>query len=136
MVPNYPNGEMKKYGFSKDEKLKAKKDLDFLFKKGKWLNSDKLRMVFVSTEGNTKVGVSASKKLFKRAVDRNRIKRLLREAYRLNKDVLAENSEKGFYFMVFWVHSELPKNLEEVQQQYKKLGEKFQSKIQSLNSEN
>jgi ribonuclease P protein component len=54
-----------------------------------------------------KVGVSASARNFKKAVDRNRIKRLLREAYRLNKAVLVEHLEKtGQQFGIFIIYTD------------------------------
>ncbi|WP_395046553.1 ribonuclease P protein component, partial [Flavobacterium sp.] len=49
-----------------------------------------------------KMGVSVSKKYFKKAVDRNYFKRVLRETYRLNKHLLLENSEKKYGFMFFY----------------------------------
>ena len=48
------------------------------------------------------MGVSVSKKYFKKAVDRNYFKRVLRETYRLNKYLLLENSEKKYGFMFFY----------------------------------
>jgi ribonuclease P protein component len=48
------------------------------------------------------MGVSVSKKYFKHAVDRNYFKRLLREAYRLNKHLLIDHLEKPHAFMFFY----------------------------------
>jgi ribonuclease P protein component len=49
-----------------------------------------------------KMGVSVSKKYFKKAVDRNYFKRVLRETYRLNKHILIDNIEKPYAFMFFY----------------------------------
>jgi ribonuclease P protein component len=48
------------------------------------------------------MGVSVSKKNFKKAVDRNYFKRILRETYRLNKHILVDNLDKPYAFMLFY----------------------------------
>lgn len=94
------------------EKLKQKKEIDFLFAKGKWQTNGDLRIISIDTTKkpsedftveNQKVGVSVSKKYFKKAVDRNRIKRLLREVYRLNKELFTETYGNQSLSMIFWV---------------------------------
>lgn len=48
------------------------------------------------------MGVSTSKKYFKKAVERNYFKRVLRETYRLNKHILLDNLDKPYSFMFFY----------------------------------
>jgi ribonuclease P protein component len=48
------------------------------------------------------MGVSVSKKNFKKAVDRNYFKRVLRETYRLNKHLLIDNLNQPYSFMFFY----------------------------------
>ena len=99
------------FGFSKTEKLKSRKAIDELFARGKSQSIFPIRISYqfltieVNEKPGLKVGVSVSKKHFKKAVDRNRIKRLLREAYRLQKNDLLELIEakqlKGFVFFIY-----------------------------------
>ncbi|MFM9988000.1 ribonuclease P protein component [Flavobacterium sp.] len=92
--------------YPKAEKLKSKTTIDLLFSEGKSVSKYPLRLVYVpidlENEEQIKMGVSVSKKYFKKAVDRNYFKRVLRETYRLNKHLLLENSEKKYGFMFFY----------------------------------
>ena len=64
------------------------------------------------------MGVSVSKKYFKKAVDRNRIKRLLREIYRLNKDLFTETYGENSLSMIFWVSKEKPLNYQSLEENF------------------
>lgn len=102
------------FTYPKSEKLKSKKTIDLLFSKGKSVSKYPLRLVYIECDFDTteskefeaeqkiKMGISVSKKYFKRAVDRNYFKRLLREAYRLNKHLLIDHLEKPHAFMFFY----------------------------------
>lgn len=94
------------FTYPNPEKLKSKTTIDLLFSEGKSVSKYPLRLVYVeNTEANAevlKMGVSVSKKYFKKAVDRNYFKRILRETYRLNKAILLENNDKNYAFMFFY----------------------------------
>lgn len=93
------------FSYPKAEKLKSRKTIDLLFSEGKSVSKYPLRMVYVATdEENTKTtfGVSVSKKNFKKAVDRNYFKRVLRECYRLNKRIIQDNLQKPYAIMFFY----------------------------------
>lgn len=95
-----------KFTYPKHEKLKSKTTIDLLFSEGKSVSKYPLRLVYVENkEPNAeliKMGVSVSKKYFKKAVDRNRFKRVLRECYRLNKQQLLDNIDKPYAMMFFY----------------------------------
>lgn len=94
------------FTYPKSEKLKSKTTLDLLFSEGKSVSKYPLRLVYVPVNLGTKkpveIGVSVSKKYFKKAVDRNYFKRVLRETYRLNKQILLESTGKPHAFMFFY----------------------------------
>ena len=122
--------------FPKKEKLKSKKDIGLLFSKGKAITIFPIRLLFVELKDPKddmpfKVGVSVSKRLFKRAVDRNLIKRRMREAYRLNKSLLStEKQSNTTYFNIAFVyigneivdssviHSKLKKAMEKLKEDW------------------
>lgn len=90
-----------KHTLGKQERLCSRKLIDSLFKGGgsRAMSGFPLRMVYAVTERHegepaAQILVSVPKRCFKRAVKRNRIKRLVREAYRLNKHILADALER------------------------------------------
>jgi ribonuclease P protein component len=90
------------FKYPKVTKLKSKKTIDVLFTSGKSIAKYPLRLVYMpckTIETGSKMGVSVSKKYFKKAVDRNYYKRVLREAYRQHKNILAQN-ENPYFFML------------------------------------
>lgn len=99
-----------KFNYPKHEKLKSKTTIDLLFTEGKSVSKYPLRLVYVeNSELNAeliKMGVSVSKKYFKKAVDRNYFKRVLRETYRLNKHLLIDKLDKPHAFMFFYQSKE------------------------------
>ena len=94
------------FSYPKAEKLKSKKIIDLLFSEGKSVSKYPLRLVYIKHDFEEdiplKIGVSVSKKYFKKAVDRNYYKRLLRECYRLNKELLVENLDAKYCCMFFY----------------------------------
>ena len=96
--------------YSKNEKLKSKKAIDYLFSKGKSINAFPIRVIYTKkpTPENTLInaGVVVSKKNIKLAVNRNLIKRRMREAYRLNNQELKSTlNKKGLELDVMFIYS-------------------------------
>lgn len=94
------------FTYPKNERLKSKTIIGLLFSEGKSVSKYPLRLVYYSgdikQDEKIKMGVSVSKKYFKKAVDRNYFKRVLRETYRLNKHILLDNLDKPYSFMFFY----------------------------------
>ncbi|HEX2606460.1 MAG TPA: ribonuclease P protein component [Flavisolibacter sp.] len=101
---------VKPFALPATERLKSRKQIDGLFARGKSFGQFPLRVIYSlekEEQGKVQMGVTASKKHFKKAVDRNRIKRLLREAYRLQKTELKEWAEKeGWAVCVFFIYTD------------------------------
>ena len=99
-----------KFTYNKAEKLKSNKLIDTLFVHGKSISVYPLRLVFLeatfSESVKLKTGVSVPKRNFKKAVDRIRIKRLMREAYRLNKSEVFNNITTQYAFMILYIGKE------------------------------
>lgn len=120
------------HSYPKKEKLKSKILIDRLFAEGLSVSAYPLRLIFVAAEFEddtlVKTGVSVSKRKFKNAVDRNHIKRLLRESYRLNKATCFNNLKVQHAFMILYIGQEKP-TFSTVDMKMKVLFEKFQKKI-------
>ncbi len=98
--------------YPKKEKLKSRKLIDRLFVQGKSVSNYPIKLIYLNTDLpeaiKNQAGVAVPKKNFKSAVRRNRIKRLLREAYRLNKPRGFNNSDASFAFLFLYLGKEMP----------------------------
>lgn len=121
--------EKQRYRFKKEDKLKSRKAIEALFAGGKSFTVFPLRVVWQITdaEQGLRAGVSAGSRYFKKAVDRNRAKRLMREAYRLSKHELAlllKEKNRGMRVFFLYQHKELP--------EYHALKEKMEAALKRL----
>jgi len=103
------------YSFNKQERLSSRKSILLLFEQGSSFFSYPFTVVWRLSEplsgSHMQVAISVPKKLFKRAVDRNRIKRITREAWRYHKSELCaylEQHDKHIVIMLVYAGKELP----------------------------
>jgi len=93
--------------FPKSERLHSKKQIEQLFSQGDSFTVYPLKVVYLKkpleSRLQNQVLVSTPKKKFKRSVDRNKLKRRIKEAYRLHKQVL-ENKQAGFYLLIGYIY--------------------------------
>ena len=107
----------------KSARLKSRQLIEELFKQGKGFTAFPVKVVYSMVPANSRLvgpvgtaaaeavqaGVSVSARIFKHATDRNRIKRLLREAYRQQKQPLLEAARnKGLLLTVFFIYVDKP----------------------------
>ena len=92
---------MKKYGLSKQERIKLRNEVKKLFESEnkKIANYYPIKTLFIiedkQNSGGVKILISVPSKKIKKAVKRNRIKRQIKEVYRLNKTTLVETAKKN-----------------------------------------
>lgn len=94
----------------RSERLKSRKLIGRVFEKGRKMNQGSLRVHYIldrsaAAEKELQVGVTVSSKTFRKATDRNRIKRLLREAWRLQKNELREMVKSQGQLLVFIIYT-------------------------------
>ncbi len=107
----------KQFTLGKNERLKSRKQIEQLFNEGKSFYLSPFRIYYLVTPlitisvSTLQFGTGVSAKNFKRAVDRNRVKRLIREAYRLQKQRLQEAvMQEKLQLNIFFIYTskELP----------------------------
>lgn len=139
-----------KHTLGKSEKLKSRKQIDQLFKARKFVTQPPIRLFYHlhksaqqssiiqnkefkdQSRVSIQAGFGCSKKFFKQATRRNRVKRLLREAYRTQKEPLWQFCrQQGYSLSLFWLygHKELPA-LPEIEQKVGLLLGLLQEKLQ------
>ncbi|RBW59888.1 ribonuclease P protein component [Tenacibaculum sp. E3R01] len=121
-----------RFTLGKEERLKSRKLIGKLYEEGKSIRVFPLRMVYIQTEHTSKypaqVGMSVPKRNFKRAVDRNRIKRLLRESYRREKGMVYSEAKKPYVYMISYIAREEWK-YEDIEEKMSKLMSLFVAEI-------
>lgn len=126
---------MTSFKFRKSERLTNKKRFEQLFASGKTLKAFPLKIVYHLGEPDThfpplQIAFSVPKRNFKSAVKRNKIKRKLREAYRLHKHKLSDTllpSGKQLYGIIIYVDRNI--------RAYKDIEASFQYALRKLRKE-
>lgn len=99
----------RRFTFGRRQKMKSRKQIEILFATGLSFNQSPFRVLYLfspTTDGALQCGVAVSKRSFKKAVDRNRVKRLTREAWRIQKAPLEEcMGKKGLQLSVFLIYT-------------------------------
>ena len=124
-----PSRMRQRYTWTKAEKLKSRKRIEWVFKEGKSLSVFPFKVFYLlgrpapaaprvpahgPSHASLQAGFGAGSRHFKKAVDRNRIKRLSREAYRVQKQPLIDLlAEKGLSMALFFIYTgkELPDHI-------------------------
>lgn len=126
---------MKKQGLSARERIKKKKDFEIIFSTGKFIISSQKRLKAVYVVGGNderpeiKIAVAVSKKLGN-AVWRNRIKRLIKESYRRNKEIFSSTFlEKKISLKIIFS----PYNFNQKKNKYISLGEIMPDVVEIMN---
>lgn len=120
--------------FSKAERLTSKILFERLVKNGNFFTVFPFKAIWLEQKEDStfpvQLAISVSKKRFKKAIDRNRIKRLTREAYRRHKQNLYEAFEgkKKIILLLVFISSEIP--------EYKEVEDKIKLIIQRLKDNN
>ncbi|WP_024741889.1 ribonuclease P protein component [Tenacibaculum maritimum] len=113
-----------KFTLGKEERLKSKKLIGRLYSEGKSVKVFPLRMVYLQANHTSnfpaQIGVSVPKRIFKKAVHRNRIKRLLRETYRKQKYTVYNSLNEPYVFMISylakdeWAYSDIERKMDKL----------------------
>ena len=121
--------------FRKEEKLKKKNLITELFVSGKSTSVFPLKMIYLENDHESpfkvQAGVSVSKRNFKSAVDRIRIKRLMRESYRKNKYLIYNDDDTKKHILMFIYQGKREVSYDQMEEKMIELIQKFLLKQKS-----
>ena len=128
-----------KFTYQKKDKLKSRKQMQFLFSKGTAITIHPIRLLYtiekeeagIFSNGLLQAGVGAPSRQFRKAVQRNKVKRLLREGYRLEKpnftnSISITNTRLNLFFLYVDAHVQTQ---QEIQATIKLLLQKLADKL-------
>ena len=131
----------KNFTYKKKDKLKSRKQLQFLFSKGTAITMHPIRLLYtiekaeavIFPNGLLQAGVGATSRQFRKAVQRNKVKRLLREGYRLEKpnftnSISITNTRLNLFFLYVDAHVQTQ---QQIQATIKLLLQKLADKLKS-----
>ena len=109
------------------KRLKGKRQIEILFEEGRSINAFPFRLIFLESS-ETAIGISVGKKNFKLAVDRNRIKRQMRESAKKIFVPLLNESKNNYNLMLVYIGQEKPEWRQMVNK-IKLVAEKFKERV-------
>ena len=126
---------MSDFKFDKHQKLKSRSAISSLFAHGKPAKGYPVQLIWEIPQDSEcsgiRVGFVAPKRKFRKAVDRNRVKRLMREAYRLNRHLLTSNQDDlTLNIMVIYMPGEIL-SFEHVERGMAKALKRLRSKLET-----
>ena len=145
----------KVFTYQKADKLKSRKQTQYLFAKGQSMNAFPIKLIYtietleqlstslpspflnlinIKEKGQLQAGVGAPSRTFRKAVLRNRVKRLLREGYRLEKpSFLSSTALQGLRVNLFFLYTDATiLSQVEIQEKIKQLLNRVSEKLKSI----
>ncbi len=126
------------FTFQKKDKLKSRKQTQFLFAKGQSMNAFPIKLIYTiesNEPGSLQTGVGAPSRTFRKAVARNRVKRLLREGFRLERPYFLASSASALNKLrvnLFFLYTDATViSQKEIQEKIKQLLSRLSEKINS-----
>jgi ribonuclease P protein component len=124
------------FTYQKKDKLKSRKQTQFLFAKGQSMNAFPIKLIYTlepNEPGSLQAGVGAPSRTFRKAVYRNRVKRLLREGYRLERPEFVQSAATSldkFRINLFFLYTDATViSQKEIQEKIKQLLSRLSEKI-------